>query len=116
MRALAQSCAKPELLQVGRDGSIQLRRFSLLRAQRLGEPRHLIVEPLTIVLGCSRANITTGCEHMTELADVVKLRRHAEAWHIRVFASRFVPSPSVVGRSNLADVPISQIEVRSIHH
>jgi hypothetical protein len=42
--------AIPKLLQVGGDGGIELRSLGLLLAQRRGEPLHLLLERLAVVL------------------------------------------------------------------
>src|SRR5487761_2224968 len=62
-----ESPAIPKLLQVGSDGSVQLRAHRPLLAQRRRKALHLLLEWLAVVLGGLRAYVTPGREHVAVL-------------------------------------------------
>src|SRR3990172_4160069 len=108
--------AIPKLLQVGRYSGIQLRGPGLLLAQRRGEPLHLLLERLAVVLGSLGANIAAGREHVAVLADVLQFGALAEAGHVGVLARILVAAPGVVGAGDLRDVGIKQLAVHAVGH
>src|SRR5947209_1604378 len=84
--SVRHSLAKPKLLQVGGNRSIQFRGLGLLLAQYHGKALHLFLERLAVVLLRLRADKPTGREHVAMRAHLVERRALAEAGHIRVVA------------------------------
>ena len=78
-RSRRSSPAIPKLLQVGGDGGVQLRGLGLLLAQRRGEPLHLLLERLAVVLLRLGADVAAGREDVAVLADLLERRALAEA-------------------------------------
>src|SRR5690554_4123043 len=91
------SPAIPKLLQIGGDGSIELRGLDLLFAQRRGEPLHLLLERFAVVLLRLGADVTSGREHVAVLADLLQRRALAEAGDVGVRARLLFTAPGVVG-------------------
>ena len=75
----------PKLLQIGGDGGVELCGLGLLLAQRRGEPLHLLLERLAVVLLRLCADVAAGREHVAVLADVVERGGFAEAGDVCVF-------------------------------
>src|SRR3989304_2648509 len=86
-----------KFLQVGGDCSIELRGLGLLLTQRRGEPLHLLVERLAIVLLRLGADVAAGREHVAVLAHLLHRRALAEAGHVGVFARLLLAPPGGVG-------------------
>src|SRR5688572_12746014 len=110
--SMGASAPISKLFQVGSDGGIQLRGLDLLLAQHRGEPLHLLLERLAVVLGGLGTDVPSGCEHMAMLADVIELCGLAETRHVGVLARVLVATPGVIGAGNLGKVVVSQLAVR----
>src|SRR5438093_6287528 len=80
------------------------------------EPLHLLLERLAVILGRLRADVAARSEDVTMLADVVELRRHAVAWHVREVARVLVAAPGVVGAGDPGDVGVGQLAVHAVDH
>src|SRR5450756_949016 len=114
-RRLHPSLAIPELPQVGGDGGILVGSLGLLVPQRYGEPPHLLVERLVVLLGGRGAHEAARREHVAVLADLVERGGPTETGHVGVLAPALVAAPGVVRAGDLRDVLVGELAVRAIH-
>src|SRR6266481_8550427 len=104
--------AIPKLPQVSGNGGIQLRGLGLLFTQRRGEPLHLFLERLSVVLQRLGADVAAGREYVAVLAHVFQRRALGEAWPVGVFARSLLAAPGVISVRDSGDVFIGQLAMR----
>src|SRR3569833_1580962 len=85
-----------KLLQVGCDGGVESRAFSLLLAQQRGEARHLLVERFAVVFDSKNNNKTTKKKNETMFADDNKRNRQTKTNNVFIFSRVFITPPCVV--------------------
>src|SRR5262249_34744296 len=106
----------PKLLQVSGDGGIKPGGLGLLLPQHRGEPPHLLLERLAVVLLRLGADVAARREHMAVLADLLQRRALAEARYVGVLARLLLATPGVAGVSDAGDVFVGQLAVRAVYH
>src|SRR5579883_3081567 len=116
IEARRHSPAIPQLLQIGRDRRVELRRLRLLLPQRRDEPRHLLLERLSIILLRLRPHVPPRREHVAVLAHLLQRRALAEAGDICVLALLLLAPPGVVSPRDPSDVLIRELPVRAVDH
>src|SRR5207244_8984020 len=85
-----------KLFEVGGNGSVKLRGFGLLLAQRRGKPLHLLVKRLIVLLGRCCADIATWGEHMAVLADIGEHCCITERRRVGVIAGSLTADPGTI--------------------
>src|SRR5438105_3986800 len=110
-----QLLAIPKALQVGGDGRVQTLRFGLLRTQCGGEPLHLLLERLAVVLLCLCAYVASGCQDVALRHDLLGRGGLTESGDVVVRAGILLTPPGVVGRRNLCDLFVSEITMNPIN-
>src|SRR6266571_2193719 len=109
------SKAITQLPQVGLDGGIQSAGFGHLLAQRGGEPLHLLLERLAVVLLRLGTDVASGREHVAMLADPLQRGAVAEAGNVLVRARVLLAAPGMVGAGDAGDLLVRQLAVRAIY-
>src|SRR5437870_13189638 len=98
------------------NGGIQLLGLDLLLAQRRGEALHLFFEGLDVILGSLYTNVTSGCEHVTVLANLVKFRDLAKARYVSILARIFIAAPSVICAGDFGEIFVRQFAMYAVNH
>src|SRR5438128_1501050 len=106
--------AKP--FQIRLDRLVQPPTFVHLIAKRGGQPPHLPLERLAVVLCGLGAYVASRRQHVVMLADLVERHASAKAGHIGVIARLWLSAPSVVRPSDARDVVVREIPVSSVDH
>src|SRR5574341_758836 len=83
----------PQPLQVGLDGSVELVGLGRLLAQLCGEPLHLLVKRLAVVLDRFSTDVAAGGEDIAVGGNVLRRHSFAEAGKVFVFSSVLLASP-----------------------
>src|SRR3990172_2822758 len=108
------SPAIPELPQIGGDGGVQAGGLLGLLAQRRGEPAHLFVEWLGVLLNVRGADVAARGEDMAVSADLVDRCGPAAAGGAGVLAGALIAAPGVVGAGDPGDIVVGELAVGSI--
>src|SRR4051812_28375684 len=104
-----------KFFQIGGDGSVQLGSLLLVLSQGLGEPVHLLVKWLLLVVDRRCANKTARSKHVSVRSNVIESRSRAETWDIDVIARVLTAAPSVVCICDFCDVFVAQLAIPAIH-
>src|ERR1019366_8003952 len=83
--------------EIGPNSSHQPRGFRELLFQLRCQPRHLVLEWLTIIFDVFGTNVPTRCQHAAVRGDLFRGRRLAESRHVLILARTLIAAACVVG-------------------
>ena len=110
-------------LQIGPDRGFQPRRFRELLVGLVGEPLHLVLERLVVVLDLFRADVAARRQHITVLGNLRLRRRSAEAGNVLVTADLGlrvagfqIAAPGVIRVGQSLDFLVGQFPMHAVNH
>src|SRR5258708_14661453 len=94
---------------------MQFQVFWLLLVQCRGEPFHLFIEWLVVLLDQCRTHIAGWGQHVIVFAYLIQRCRFAETGYVDVPTCILVSTPRVVGSGDLCDVGFRKLPVNTIY-